>query len=153
LHLYGSFVNDDSEQANMRKPIKFEGIYTLIITLHTVDGTIDKDAFNEVVEFLISSGVHCILVGGSTGEYYAKTNEERIELMNFASEFFNQRTLIMVGTGATRTRDSLMFALEAKKAVADFLLVNSPPYSVLTNAVWTISRWSFSLGKRDAGFA
>ena len=67
MDLCGSFVNHDSEQANMRRSMKFEGIYTPIITPHTVDGTIDKDAFAEVVEFLIISGVHCIVVGGSTG--------------------------------------------------------------------------------------
>ena len=107
--------------------MKFEGIYVPIITPHTADCSIDNDVFAEVVEFLISSGVHCIVVGGSTGEYYAQTNEERIELMNLASEVVNKRTLLMVGTGATRTQDSVMFALEAKKAGADFLLVNSPP--------------------------
>ena len=53
--------------------------------------------------------------------------------MNFASEAVNQRTLLMVVTGATRTQDSVMFALEAKKAGADFLLVNSPPYTVPTD--------------------
>ena len=53
--------------------------------------------------------------------------------MNFASEAVNQRTLLMVVTGATRTQDSEMFALEAKKAGADFLLVNSPPYKVPTD--------------------
>ena len=50
----------------MRRTMKFEGIYTPIITPHTADGTINKDAFAEVVELLISSGVHCIVVGGST---------------------------------------------------------------------------------------
>jgi len=117
----------------MRRVMKFEGIYTPIITPHTADGAIDKEAFAEVAEFLISSGVHCIAVGGSTGEYYAQTDEERIELMNFASEVVNKRILLMVGTGATRTQDSVMFALEAKKAGADFLLVNSPPYAVPTD--------------------
>ena len=117
----------------MRRAMKFEGIYTPIITPHTADGTIDKDAFDEVLEFLISSGLHCIEVGGSTGEYYAQTNEERIELMNFASEVVNQRTLMLVGTGAIRTQDSVMFALEAKKAGANFLLVYSPPYAVPTD--------------------
>ena len=116
--------------------MKFEGIYTPIITPHAADGTIDNDAFAEVVEFLISSGVNCNVVGGSTGEYYAQTNEERIELMNFASEAVNQRTLLMVVTGATRTQDSEMFALEAKKAGADFLLVNSPPYKVKYRRIW-----------------
>ena len=69
----------------MMRAKKFEGIYTLIITPHTADATIDQDTFAEVLEFLISSGVYCILVGGSTGEYFAQTNEECIELMNLAS--------------------------------------------------------------------
>ena len=90
--------------------MKFEGIYTPIITPHTEDGSIDKEAFSEVAEFLIDAGVHCIVVGGSTGEYYAQTNEERIELMNFASKIINKRVLLMVGTGATRTEDCVMLA-------------------------------------------
>ncbi len=117
----------------IRRTMKFEGIYTPIITPHTEDGTIDKDAFAEVAEFLIGAGVHCIVVGGSTGEYYAQTNEERIELMNFAREVINRRILLMVGTGATRTEEAVMFAKAAKKAGADFLLVNSPPYAVPTD--------------------
>jgi len=113
--------------------VQFEGIYTPIITPHTEDGAIDKEAFAEVAEYLIASGVHCIVVGGSTGEYYAQTNEERIELMNFAREVINQRTLLMVGTGATRTEDCVMFAKAAKESGADFLLINSPPYAVPTD--------------------
>lgn len=113
--------------------MKFEGIYTPIITPFADDGSIDKLAFAEVVEYLINSGVHCIVVGGSTGEYYAQTNEERIELMNFANEVINKRALLMVGTGATRTEEAVLFAKEAKKAGADFLLVNSPPYAVPTD--------------------
>jgi 4-hydroxy-tetrahydrodipicolinate synthase len=58
----------------MRRSMKFEGIYTPIITPHNANGTIDKDVFAEVVEFLIGSGVHCVVVGGSKGEYYAQTN-------------------------------------------------------------------------------
>ena len=79
--------------------MQFEGIYTPIITPHTEDSTINKDAFAEVAEFLIASGVHCIVVGGSTGEYYAQTTEERIGLMNFASEVINKRVPLMIGIG------------------------------------------------------
>ena len=115
--------------------MKFEGIYTPIITPHTEDGSIDKEAFAEVAEFLIDAGVHCIVVGGSTGEYYAQTDEERIEMMNFAREIINERVLLMVGTGATRTEDCVMLAKAAQAAGADFLLVNSPPSAVPNDAV------------------
>ncbi|MAU06797.1 MAG: dihydrodipicolinate synthase family protein [Deltaproteobacteria bacterium] len=113
--------------------MQFEGIYTPIITPHAEDGAIDKDAFAEVVEFLIASGVHCIVVGGSTGEYYAQTNEERIGLMNFAHEVINKRVPLMIGTGATRTEEAVMFAKAAKETGADAILVNSPPYAVPTD--------------------
>ena len=73
--------------------MKFEGIYTPIITPHTEYGSIDKETFAEVAEFLIDAGVNCIVVGGSTGEYYAQTNEERIELMNFAREIIVNDTM------------------------------------------------------------
>ena len=93
----------------------------------------DKEAFAKVAEFLIDAGVHCIVVGGSTGEYYVQTNKERIEMMNFARELINKRVLLMVGTGATRTEDCVTLAKAAKAAGADFLLVNSPPYAVPTD--------------------
>ena len=92
------------------RTMKFEGIYTPIITPYTADGNIDKDTFAEVVEFFISSGVHYIVVGGSTGEYYTQTNEEHIEWMNLAIEGANQLTLMIVSIGATSTQNSLILA-------------------------------------------
>jgi Dihydrodipicolinate synthetase family len=52
---------------------KFEDIYTRPITPFTPDGEIDKGAFAVVIESLIDAGVHGIILGGSTGEYYAQT--------------------------------------------------------------------------------
>lgn len=110
-----------------------EGIYTPIITPFLADGAIDRDGFAEMAEYLIASGVHCIAIGGSTGEYYAQTLEERIDMMRLAHDVINKRVLFMVGVGATRTEESVMLAKEAKKAGADALLVNSPPYAVPTD--------------------
>lgn len=110
-----------------------EGIYTPIITPFLADGAIDRDGFAEMAEYLIASGVHCIAIGGSTGEYYAQTLEERIDMMHLAHDVINKRVLFMVGVGATRTEESVMLAKEAKKAGADALLVNSPPYAVPTD--------------------
>ncbi|MGB0388709.1 MAG: dihydrodipicolinate synthase family protein [Ardenticatenaceae bacterium] len=113
--------------------MQMEGIYTPIITPFLADGTIDRDGFADMVEFLISSGVHCIAIGGSTGEYYAQTFEERVEMMRFAHDLINKRVLFMVGTGATRTQEAVLLARAAKEAGADALLVNSPPYAVPTD--------------------
>jgi len=110
-----------------------EGIFTPIITPHHSDGTIDKSSFAQAVEFLIDAGVHCILLGGSTGEYYAQSFEERIEMMAIANDIINKRVPLMVGVGAMRTEDSVMLAKEARAAGADSILINSPPYAVPTD--------------------
>lgn len=112
--------------------MKFEGIYTPVITPHREDGSIDRDAFCAMVEFLIASGVQGIINGGSTGEYYAQTIEERMDLAKLAKQVIGNRTALIIGTGAIRLPDSLLMAETAAGIGADAILVGSPPYSVPT---------------------
>jgi 4-hydroxy-tetrahydrodipicolinate synthase len=112
--------------------MKFEGIYTPAITSLTPEGQIDKAAFAEVLEYLIESKVHGIIIGGSTGEYYAHTVQERLELAAKAKEVIGNRVQLIVGTGAIRTEDSLEYAKGAAAIKADAILVGSPPYALPT---------------------
>lgn len=112
--------------------MKFEGIYTPVITPHRDDGTIDLDAFVKVVEYLIASGVHGIINGGSTGEYYAQTMEERVEMATLAKDVIGDRVALIIGTGAIRLPDSIQMAETAAKIGASAILIGSPPYSVPT---------------------
>ena len=112
--------------------MKFEGIYTPVITPYGADGAIDRDAFVAVIEHLIASGVHGIINGGSTGEYYAQSIEERIEMATLAKDVIGSRVPLIVGTGAIRLDDSLVMAETAARIGADCILVASPPYSVPT---------------------
>lgn len=113
--------------------MKMEGIFTPIITPHLEDGQIDKDGFATVCDYLIEAGIHCILVGGSTGEYYAQTFDERVEMMHFSKEIIGDRCQLMIGVGSTQTQEALAFAKAAKEAGADSILINSPPYAVPTD--------------------
>jgi 4-hydroxy-tetrahydrodipicolinate synthase len=112
--------------------MKFEGIYTPVITPHRDDGSIDRDAFTKVVEHLIASGVHGIIIGGSTGEYYAQSMDERVEMAKFAKEVIGDRVSLTIGTVAIRLPDSILMAETAAKIGASAMLVGSPPYSVPT---------------------
>lgn len=116
----------------MGKSMKFEGIYTPVITPHLADGSIDRDGFCAAIEYLVAAGVHGIINGGSTGEYYAQTMDERIELATLARQVIGKRTALIIGTGAIRLPDSLIMAETAAKIGADAILVGSPPYSVPT---------------------
>lgn len=122
--------------------MKFEGIYTPAVTPFAADGSIDWDAYSAVLEHLIEACVHGIIVGGSTGENYAKTPEERRELAAFAKGVIKDRTAMIVGTGATRTAEAVEYAVHAKEIGADALLVASPPYALPTereNAVHALT--------------
>lgn len=112
--------------------MKFNGIYTPIITPFQDDGKIDHDSFAALVEHLIASGVHGIISGGSTGEYYAQSIDERIEMAVLAREVIGDRLPLIVGTGATRLSESLAMAEAAARIGADAILVGSPPYAVPT---------------------
>ena len=114
--------------------MQFEGIYTPIITPFYDDGSINEEGFIQVIEFLIDSGSHGIVVGGTTGEYYAQTLEERVHLLQIAHQAIKGRATLMAGVGAIRTEDSIELAQTAAQIGVDALLVNSPPYVLPTEA-------------------
>jgi 4-hydroxy-tetrahydrodipicolinate synthase len=57
---------------------QFKGIYTPIVTPYHADGGINWDALSDVTEYLIERGVHGLVTGGSTGENYTQTVDERL---------------------------------------------------------------------------
>ncbi len=112
--------------------MKFEGIYTPVITPHDENGAIDRDGFAAMIEQLIASGVHGIINGGSTGEYYAQSMDERMEMASLAKDVIGDRLPLIVGTVAIRLEDSILMAEHAARIGAAAILVGSPPYSVPT---------------------
>ncbi|MEM8632400.1 MAG: dihydrodipicolinate synthase family protein [Pseudomonadota bacterium] len=112
--------------------MQFEGIYTPVVTPYHDDFSLNEAALAATVEHLIASGVHGIIVAGTTGEYYAQTPEERIDLMGRVKDLIGGRVPLIVGTGAMRTEDSVLYADAAKSVGADSLLVATPPYAYPT---------------------
>lgn len=111
---------------------EFEGIYTPIITPLTADGDFNHDALADQIEHLIEAGVHGIISGGSTGENYAQTVDERLALARFTKDQIKGRLPLIIGTGSMRTPDSVGLATGACDMKADAILLATPPYSVPT---------------------
>ncbi len=112
--------------------MQFEGIYPPVITPHHEDGSINRDGFVEMVEFLVQSGVHGVIVGGTTGEYYAQSKDERAMLIKLAKETLQDRLPLIVGVGALTTAECIEYGEMAKAAKADAILMNAPAYSLPT---------------------
>lgn len=116
----------------MNPIFRFEGIYTPIVTPLKLDGSFNKDALTDQVEHLFEAGVHGIISGGSTGENYAQSVEERLELAAFTHAQIKGRLPMIVGTGTMRTPDSIALAIGAREMGADAILLGTPPYAVPT---------------------
>ena len=111
---------------------KFEGIYTPIVTPLRPDGSFNYDGLADQVDHLIEEGVHGIISGGSTGENYAQTVEQRLALATFTKDRIKGRLPLIVGTGTMRTPDSIALATGAREMKADAILLGTPPYAVPT---------------------
>jgi 4-hydroxy-tetrahydrodipicolinate synthase len=112
--------------------MKFSGIIPPVITPFFEDMTLNRDGFSKVIEHLIKSGVNGLIVGGTTGEYYAQTKQERIELIHLGAECIQGRVPYIVGVGAIRTEECIEFGHAAKSSKADAILIGAPYYACPT---------------------
>lgn len=112
--------------------MQVEGIYTPVVTPYDNDHGIDREGFVRAIEHLVGAGVHGIVLAGTTGEYYAQTRDERLELMALARETLPDGVPLFVGVGAIRTEDCIGYAEAAARAGADGILLGAPYYAVPT---------------------
>lgn len=112
--------------------MSFKGVIPPVTTPFHMDGSIDRDGFCVMVEHLVSSGVHGLIVGGTTGEYYAQSRDERVSLLKLARSVVKGKMPLIAGVGAIRTDDCIEYALIAKDLKYDGILIGSPYYAVPT---------------------
>ena len=112
--------------------MRFEGIWTPVVTPFHEDGSVNGEALAETVEMLLAAGVHGIVAAGTTGEYYAQSFEERVAVAARLRELTLGRAPLVVGTGALRTEESVEYARMAREIGADAIMIATPPYSVPT---------------------
>lgn len=110
--------------------MQLDGIYTPVITPFAADLSVDYGAFGDVLDRQVEHGIHGIIVGGSTGEFYAMTPAERARQFEFAAERLAGRAAFIAGVNDLRIADCHEVTRAARAAGADALLVGAPPYSL-----------------------
>ncbi|WP_234426922.1 dihydrodipicolinate synthase family protein [Streptomyces niger] len=108
----------------------FTGLSAFPLTPITEDG-IDEKAFAALVGRLSAAGVDSIGALGSTGSYAYLTREERARAARIAVEHA-ERTPVIVGIGALRTRQVREAAEDAQNAGAAGVLLAPLSYQRLT---------------------
>ncbi len=114
--------------------MKFEGIYTPVITPFNGDGSVDEAGWAAMIDHLIRSGSHGIVVGGTTGEFYALSREERLRQFERAGEVVQGRVPWLAGVNDFRTEAVCAYVAAARDCGADALLLAAPPYSLPAEA-------------------
>ncbi|AOY77861.1 4-hydroxy-tetrahydrodipicolinate synthase [Clostridium formicaceticum] len=104
-----------------------KGIIVPLITPFNDDETIDFQAYKKVIDFQIESGVHGLLVGGTTGEYHVMSLEERKSLIKAGCEYAAGRVPVMAGVGCFTAKETIELANYAAECGAKWGLV-LPPY-------------------------
>ena len=110
--------------------MRFEGIYVPITTPFADDFSIDFDAFGRIIDWQIENGTHGIIVGGSTGEFFSLSHEERVRQFQFAAERIGGRVPLIAGVNDLLAERCYALTAAAKDAGADALLVAAPPYAL-----------------------
>lgn len=108
--------------------MNFDGIWTPIVTPFTATGQMDLDAVAPLMDRLVEQKISGLIVGGTTGEYYAQSNRERKELLKCVAGLAKGRIPLMAGINATTTDESLDIGLYAKQLGYESILVAAPYY-------------------------
>ncbi|NMG44162.1 dihydrodipicolinate synthase family protein [Aromatoleum toluvorans] len=108
--------------------MNFDGIWTPVATAFAEDGSINYNIVGKTIDRLIEQGVHGLIVGGTTGEYYALSKDERKRLFDYVADHVKGRLPLMAGINATTTEESLELGRHAKAAGFGSILVAAPYY-------------------------
>ena len=113
---------------------EFKGVFPPIITVFNKDESINIESFKEHVDWLIENGADGIIVGGSTGEFFNMTLEERKKMIDITIDHVNGRVPVLAGTADCSTRMTIELSKYAEDAGADGVLI-VPPYYYKPNDI------------------
>ena len=108
------------------KPMELEGIFVPNVTPFDNQGGIDKEALYDLIEFWLGSGVSGLVANASTGEGPMLSREEKGDLIELVKDRVGDRGVVIAGTGALSTRETIELTRDAKDRGAEAALVTTP---------------------------
>ncbi len=107
--------------------LDLHGIFPALVTPYREDGSLDEETLRALVRRLMPH-VHGFLVNGTTGDFPLLTREERWRAIAVVAEEVAGQRLVIAGTGAISTAETLALTRDAQAAGADVALVVTPYY-------------------------
>lgn len=107
---------------------KFRGAFVAIVTPF-VDGRLDEQGLQDLIEFQIAGGTHGIVPCGTTGESATMSHAEHHRVVELTVKTVAGRVPVLAGTGSNSTSESIELTRAAKAAGADGALMITPYYN------------------------
>lgn len=102
------------------------GVITPMITIFDEDNSIDYEANQELVDYLIDSGVDGILIFGSIGEFFSLSLKEKKKYLEYIIKVVDQRVPLLVGSGSNVMEEVLELNSFAAAKGGDGLIILEP---------------------------
>jgi 4-hydroxy-tetrahydrodipicolinate synthase len=110
--------------------MQLRGCGTALVTPFHQDGSLDEQAFRNLVSWQIESGIDFLVPCGTTGETPTLTHEEWLRVIDLAVEVAAGRVPIVAGATSNSTREAVAKAQEvAAHPGVDAILTASPYYN------------------------
>ena len=102
------------------------GLIPALVTPMTCDEALDEAGLERLLDYVIGAGVHGVFTGGTAGEPWALSVEEKTRLYEWTVGYTAGRVPVYVGTAANCTAEAVRLAEAAQEAGADCLSVLTP---------------------------
>lgn len=107
---------------------QFRGVFTALVTPMDENLELDTSSLVRLVEYQIGQGIHGFYVGGSTGEGFILTTEERMKVLEIVVEAVKGRVCVISHVGCISTLESIKLARHAEETGADAISAVVPFY-------------------------
>jgi 4-hydroxy-tetrahydrodipicolinate synthase len=112
----------------MAAKTNFRGSFTALVTPFK-NGSVDEQAFRDLVEWQISEGTNGLVPVGTTGESPTLSHAEHKQVVEWCIDQAKKRVPVIAGAGSNSTREAVELARHAEEAGADAVLVVTPYYN------------------------
>ena len=112
---------------------KLYGITVPIITPFKDNGELDLQSLENLTEYIVKSGLHCLYPCGTTGEMLLLSIEERKQIVETVVNKANHRIPVFVQVGAMNLMDTVELARHAYDIGADGIGVVTPAFFKLSD--------------------
>ena len=107
----------------------FTGSGVAAAVAFNADGSVNFNAYEKFINFLIENGTDAIVSCGTTGESATLSDKEQFELVKCAVSVSGGRVPVIGGAGSNNTEHAVHLAKQVKEAGADACLAVTPYYN------------------------